>query len=189
MTFRQYGGTTYNSKHNYISGTTLSLSSSTIREITSNTITTDTLDATYITTDTLVTGTFTMDALNINEINANITNVASESPFWKITSSGEMHCIATYTMSDHRIKSNISREFAYSVDDIKPVSYYNKLTKKNECGVLAHELQDIYPDLVSGIKDDAIQYQTVNYTSLVAILIKEVQDLKKANQQLKGSII
>jgi len=112
-----------------------------------------------------------------------INNIANNT--WSINSDGHIYCTGTSTMSDYRIKTNVSYNFKYSVDNIKPVSYYNKLTKKDECGVLAHELQEIYPNLVSGIKDDAIQYQTVNYISLVAILIKEVQEIKRENAHLK----
>ena len=45
-------------------------------------------------------------------------------------------------------------------------------------GFLAHELQQHYPFLVSGVKD-GIETQTVNYVGLVGVLIKEAQELKK----------
>jgi hypothetical protein len=136
--FREYGGTSYATKYNYINSQTLSLTKARISSIFADTI----------------------DTKNLSTPQINI-------------------------MSDYRIKTNVSYNLQYSIDSIKPVSYYNKLTKRNECGVLAHELQEVYPNLVSGIKDDAIQFQTVNYVSLIAILIKEVQELKQDNTQLK----
>ena len=45
-------------------------------------------------------------------------------------------------------------------------------------GLIAHELQEHYPYLVNGNKDDE-QLQSVNYTALISVLIKEIQDLKK----------
>ena len=45
-------------------------------------------------------------------------------------------------------------------------------------GLIAHELQEDFPFLVEGIKDGE-RIQTVNYIGLIAVLIKEVQELKK----------
>jgi hypothetical protein len=42
---------------------------------------------------------------------------------------------------------------------------------------LAHELQEIYPELVTGEKD-GIDIQSVNYNGLIPILINEIQNLK-----------
>ena len=44
-------------------------------------------------------------------------------------------------------------------------------------GLIAHEVQEIYPFLVNGEKDGE-KFQSVNYTSLIALLIKEIKDLK-----------
>ena len=168
--FREYGGTTYAPKHNYIKSQILSLNKAHINSIIADTIETDTAKVSIKLTTPCI-------------------NTVSDGNDWRIDSDGHIYCTGMSTMSDYRIKTNVSHNLTYSIDNIKPVSYHNKLTKKDECGVLAHELQEIYPNLVSGIKDDAIQYQTVNYTSLVAILIKEVQDLKKNNAQLKEQML
>jgi Chaperone of endosialidase len=87
---------------------------------------------------------------------------------------------ATFTTtSDYRIKSNIAPlTDTYTVDQLNPVSYYNALTKRNDIGLLAHELQDLYPYLVYGKKDDT-EHQSINYASLISILIREVKELKK----------
>ena len=53
-----------------------------------------------------------------------------------------------------------------------------------DLGFLAHELAEIYPFLVSGTKDGA-DYQTVNYSGLIAILVKEIQVLKSKVQKLE----
>ena len=55
--------------------------------------------------------------------------------------------------------------------------YQNKLNKNIEFGFIAHELQNIFPELVKGNKDDE-EHQTINYIGLLSILIKEVQELK-----------
>ena len=45
-------------------------------------------------------------------------------------------------------------------------------------GLIAHELQEDFPFLVEGTKDGE-RIQTINYIGLIAVLIKEVQELKK----------
>lgn len=87
-------------------------------------------------------------------------------------------------VSDYRIKDEIRPlDEKYSVDKLRPVSYRNKATKKREIGLIAHELQEIYPSLVNGKKDGA-EMQSVNYIGLIPILINEVKNLKK---QMKKS--
>ena len=82
-------------------------------------------------------------------------------------------------VSDYRIKDEIRPlDEKYSVDKLRPVSYRNKATKKREIGLIAHELQEIYPSLVNGKKDGA-EMQSVNYIGLIPILINEVKNLKK----------
>ena len=97
-------------------------------------------------------------------------------------------CTATAFLqySDYRIKENIE-EIEQNIDDLKPVKYFNKLNKQIEYGFIAHEIQDVIPCLVSGLKDNQ-EYQTVNYTGLIPILIKEIQELKKEIKILKSKI-
>ena len=83
------------------------------------------------------------------------------------------------TSSDYRIKQNVSNlNDADRIDNLVPIQYNNILTGKHEFGLLAHDLQSIYPELVEGEKDGA-EYQRVDYNGLIGVLVKEVQDLKK----------
>ena len=75
----------------------------------------------------------------------------------------------------------------YNVDNLIPVTYLNRLIDRQDIGLIAHHLQEIYPFLVTGEKDDS-SYQTVNYTGLIGILIKEIQDLKKEIKSIKTSL-
>ena len=45
-------------------------------------------------------------------------------------------------------------------------------------GFIAHELQEHFPFLVSGEKDGPTN-QSVNYIGLIALLTKEIQELKQ----------
>jgi hypothetical protein len=44
--------------------------------------------------------------------------------------------------------------------------------------LIAHELQSVYPYLVTGEKDGP-EYQRVHYNGLIGVLVKEVHDLKR----------
>lgn len=80
--------------------------------------------------------------------------------------------------SDYRIKENVMPlNDAFVVDNLIPVTYKNIKTCKQDIGLIAHELQEYYPYLVDGVKDGE-NLQSVNYTGLIGILIKEVKDLK-----------
>jgi cytoskeletal protein CcmA (bactofilin family) len=91
---------------------------------------------------------------------------------------------ATLT-SDYRIKENvISLDGLYSVDNLHPVHYYNKLTHKRDIGLIAHEIQEVYPILVNGEKDGE-EYQNINYIGLIPILIREIKELKKIDKDIE----
>lgn len=98
---------------------------------------------------------------------------------------GRISCPVTTIQSDYRIKSNITDlDDEFTVDHLRPVFYTNEMTHGMDVGFLAHEVQEHYPFLVHGEKDDANTYQSLNYNGLIGILVKEIQDLKKQIQRL-----
>jgi hypothetical protein len=87
--------------------------------------------------------------------------------------------------SDYRIKENIKKmDETFSLDPLKPVTYFNKNTQKQEMGFIADEVQQIFPFLVDGEKDGE-NIQSLNYIGLIALLVKELQDIKKELNFLK----
>jgi hypothetical protein len=87
--------------------------------------------------------------------------------------------------SDYRIKDIIEPlNASYTVDNLKPIKYFNKKSKREEIGFLAHEVQQSFPCLVTGEKDGP-DIQTLNYVGLIGILTKEIQQLKADIKQLK----
>ena len=99
--------------------------------------------------------------------------------------SGNAYAYTFTTTSDYRIKENPTPlDDTYIVDKLNPFTYRNKLTGKTDIGLIAHELQDEYPCLVFGEKD-AEEYQRVNYSGLIPILIKEVKELKQRVKTLE----
>jgi hypothetical protein len=100
-------------------------------------------------------------------------------------------CIANAfnSLSDYRIKENIEilTLDKYNVDNLKPIIYTHKINNSTKIGFLAHDLQEHYPFLVSGVKD-GIETQTVNYVGLVGVLTKEIQELKKEMKNLQAIV-
>ena len=89
--------------------------------------------------------------------------------------SGNVIASSYTTTSDRRIKENIIN-INETIDMLKPRKYFNKLTNKIEFGVIADEIEKIFPNLVNG---DGDELKSVNYIQLIALLIKEVKDLKQ----------
>ena len=96
---------------------------------------------------------------------------------------------ASYNMSsDYRIKENIQElNSTFTVDNLKPVIYENKLLEKQSIGFLAHEVQEIYPYLVDGEKDGK-EYQSLDYIGLIGILVNEMKEMKHEMKEMKEEI-
>lgn len=93
----------------------------------------------------------------------------------------------TYSSSDARLKKDIKPLSDALVDvlKIKPVSFAYKADGKRSMGVIAQDLEKIYPQLVLTGHDGM---KTVGYEGLIAPLIGSVQELKKENDALKASL-
>ena len=81
--------------------------------------------------------------------------------------------------SDYRIKEGVHQIPSYpNIDILNPVMYRNTLTGKPDMGFIAHEVQEYFSFLVSGEKDGPTN-QSVNYIGLIALLTKEIKELKQ----------
>jgi len=99
------------------------------------------------------------------------------------------------TSSDYRLKDNIAPMAGAlaTVSALKPVTYKWKADGSNGQGFIAHELQEIVPDCVSGEKDavDAEGkpvYQGVDTSFLVATLTAAIQEQQTIINELKTRI-
>ena len=81
------------------------------------------------------------------------------------------------TSSDYRLKENIApmQNALAKIDLLKPVTYRWKTAQIESQGFIAHELQDVFPEAVSG-KKDAVdkdgnpEYQAIDVSFIVATL-------------------
>ena len=160
MAFRQFGGLNYAPKHNIVG---------------SNYNTANNLQVTQNVGQSNSFINFLSDISgNINVGNLNVSGTVTAASF--------------NATSDYRIKENvIPLEDSFVVDNLNPVTYTNIITKKQDMGIIAHELQDYFPYLVSGEKDGK-DYQTVNYIGLIPLMIKEIKDLKNELKRIKQEL-
>lgn len=92
-----------------------------------------------------------------------------------------------YNGSDRRMKEDIHPldHVMEQVMRLKPVSFKMKADGKKSMGVIAQDLEQVYPQLVVGAKDGM---KSVNYQGLIGPLIAAVQELKRQNDELRMEI-
>jgi len=132
-----------------------------------------------------------LDASNngfyVNPIRINTSSISANPLYWN-SSSSEVFGGASVNTSDYRIKENVQTlDESVVIDQLNPVTYFNTLFDKQDIGVIAHELQEVYPFLVNGEKDGE-NYQTVNYNGLIGILINEIKQLKPRLEKLEKMV-
>ena len=81
------------------------------------------------------------------------------------------------TSSDYRLKEDL-QDFA-GLDMVSKIPVYDfkwKTDENRSYGVMAHELQEVLPQAVVGEKD-AEEMQSVDYSKIVPLLVKSIQEL------------
>ena len=89
------------------------------------------------------------------------------------------------TSSDYRLKEDLKDFAGLNMISKIPVYSFKWINKdKRSHGVLAHELEKVLPQAVTGEKD-AKETQVVDYSKIVPLLIKSIQELKAEIDELK----
>ena len=121
-----------------------------------------------------------------NGITTATATLFKASTFSGLTIKGTLTAGTFVPPSDYRIKTNVAKlDNTFTIDNLRPVKYFQTLLNKKQYGLIAHELQQYYPDLVIGEKD-APDLQRVNYTGLIAILINEIIRLEREFTELEN---
>ena len=98
------------------------------------------------------------------------------------------------TSSDYRLKENIRpiENGLERLNNLNPVKFDWKSDGTSSEGFIAHETQEIFPDAISGDKDDEMM-QGMDYGRITPLLVKAVQeqqtiidDLKERIKELEG---
>jgi hypothetical protein len=128
-------------------------------------------------------------AVRVNHSTANPTGDQFIGFFYNGTAIGSITqngttAVAYNTSSDYRLKENVQpmQDALSKIAQLNPVTYTWKSDGSDGQGFIAHELQAVVPDCVTGEKDavDAEgnpQYQGIDTSFLVATLVKAVQEL------------
>jgi hypothetical protein len=112
----------------------------------------------------------------------------------QITSNGTTQ-VSYATSSDYRLKENVAPMIGAleTVAQLKPVTYKWKADGSDGQGFIAHELQAILPDAVTGEKDavaedGSIIPQGIDTSFLVATLTKAIQELNAKVEALEAQL-
>jgi len=122
-----------------------------------------------------------------------ITSGSSQTKLLRVSGSGQLDvrgdivALSTFASSDIRLKDNIKPiENALSkVNQINPIEFNWKSNGKQDFGVSAQQIEELYPDLVT---ENIEGYKVVKYNPLIALLLKSIQELHKEVQELKNKI-
>jgi hypothetical protein len=90
------------------------------------------------------------------------------------------------TSSDYRLKQDFKDYNGLNlISKIKTYDYELKCDNSRMYGVKAHELQEVIPYAVNGEKDGK-EMQSVDYSKIVPILVKSIQELEARIKQLEN---
>ena len=90
------------------------------------------------------------------------------------------------TSSDYRLKEDLQDFKGLDLVSKIPVYDYKwKSSNDRGYGVMAHQLQEVLPQAVTGDKD-AEEMQSVDYSKIVPLLVKSIQELKAEIELLKN---
>jgi len=98
------------------------------------------------------------------------------------------------TSSDYRLKENVTPiiDGISRVMQLKPSQFnFINIPKNKVDGFLAHEVQNVVPEAVTGIKDEVDAenkpvYQSIDQSKIVPLLVASVQDLAKKVEILEN---
>tara|TARA_R110000787_G_scaffold24484_2_gene69438 strand:- start:404 stop:1138 length:735 start_codon:yes stop_codon:yes gene_type:complete len=91
------------------------------------------------------------------------------------------------TSSDYRLKEDL-KDFN-GLEMVSSIPVYDhkwKVDDSRSYGVMAHELQEVLPQAVSGEKD-AEEMQSVDYSKIVPVLLKAIQELTAKVETLEAN--
>ena len=124
---------------------------------------------------------------NSGRVGIQTTPASPASTQYLLDVSGNIKTTGVMNVSDYRIKTEIVYISHATIDRtmlsnqvrrLRPVKFQNRLRNNAwEYGFLAHEVQEIFPELVNGEKDKEGDLQAISYHQLFAICCEEIKTL------------
>ena len=123
-----------------------------------------------------------------NNVGAIVFRNSARNYCGQITVNGATGVTSYLSASDYRLKEDLQDFQGLNlVSNIKVYNYKWKSADERTYGVMAHELQEVLPQAVVGEKDHE-EMQSVDYSKIVPLLVKSIQELKADNDSLKARI-
>ena len=118
----------------------------------------------------------------VNHTDLNTLDVSGISTLGNVVSSGIITAVAFNSTSDENLKYNVETvgNALDTVNSLRGVKFQWKEDDGVSYGVIAQELQQVLPELVS-----AGDIKTVNYNGIIGVLIEAVKELKAEIEELK----
>ena len=122
-----------------------------------------------------------------------VTSGSSYTKLMRVSGSGQLDvrgdivAYSTFASSDARLKDDI-RPIEDAIDMTKtlnPVSFVWNNTEQADFGLIAQEVEEIFPEFV---KEDMNGYKVVKYNSFVSLLIKTVQEQQLLIENLQERV-
>ena len=183
-----YNGST--SRTVSIAATSVNTANTLVARDGSGDFTAGTVNATILnaTTSIRINGTTINNGLNlIGLTNANFTGIvtASSLSVVNINSTGIVTATDFNSTSDLSLKENVRpiENAVETLSNLRGVSFNWKSTNQKSLGVIAQEVEEVLPELVSNTDP-----KTVNYNGLIGILIEAVKELSTEVQELKKQL-
>ena len=105
-----------------------------------------------------------------------------------VTSNGIITCVSLRQTSDIRLKNQITalnkKEHLDKINKLIPKSYKFKNEDTPTFGLIAQEVEKIYPNLVH---TDNKGFKSLNYTQLIPLLLLQSNDLERKIEELKNN--
>lgn len=100
---------------------------------------------------------------------------------------GDIVAYSTFASSDERLKDDIEpiEDAIGKVSALNPVSFVWNSTEQADYGLIAQEVEEIFPEFV---KEDMNGYKAVKYNSFVSLLIKTVQEQQQLIDDLQERV-
>jgi len=105
-----------------------------------------------------------------------------------ITSTGN-NATQYNTSSDYRLKENVApiQNGLTRLQQLNPVQFDWKNSGETSEGFIAHEVQEIFSDAVTGEKD-AEEMQGMDYGRITPLLVKAIQEQQAQIEELKKKV-
>jgi hypothetical protein len=141
---------------------------------------------TTITDDTSTDASFYITLTDITSGTENTLNVSSTKLYFN-PSTGQLNSTDYNSLSDRNKKENVETlvDAINVINQINPVSFTWKDNGNKAYGVIAQEIEEVLPDIVSTSSEGV---KSVSYTQIIPFLVQVIQEQHKEIQRIKAVV-